>query len=120
MATIQQEKYYNNIICNTGNKTRVQMALEAGYSPSTAEAPGRNIESKPAFQALLNERLPDKKLLATHEKLLDSPEENTVIRVLDMAYKLKGAYAAEKHLNVNVDHKSVLDELEDDRQQTQR
>jgi hypothetical protein len=74
--------------------------LEAGYDPTTAKNPSNLTKSK-AWKQLLEEHLPDGKLLKTHSEALDAtkwndftgerePDHQTRIKAVDLGYKLKG------------------------------
>lgn len=60
------------------------------------------------IEKTLAEQLPDELLIEKHKALLNKIDEQGEIDVaavskgLDMGYKVKGAYAPEKHQNVNV------------------
>lgn len=103
MATLKQRKALANLAENGGNKYRAM--LDAGYSHETAKSPQKLTKSK-GFNELLEEYLPDELLQKVHlEGLMADKhmgEAGTVEdhptrhKFLDTAYKLKGAYAAEK------------------------
>jgi len=101
-------------------------AMEAvGYAPSVARTPAVLTKSN-GWQELMRRHLPDSALAKRHRELLekqeqishlekdintgqikttfiDVPDTQAVSKALDMAYKLKGAYAPEKSVNVNID-----------------
>lgn len=63
---------------------------------------------KDNIQKELKDMLPDDLLREKHLELLNKRdrtgiETNAVSRGLDMAYRVKGMYAPEKHLNLNAD-----------------
>lgn len=114
MATIRQKKAFKKIMENNGNVSRGMM--EVGYSPQSAKNPKNLINSK-GWQELMDEYLPDSLIAKKHLELLNKQEVitknnvstgevdvkytgqidvNAVKAGLDMAYKLKGKYAAEK------------------------
>jgi phage terminase small subunit len=114
--TLKQKKALSLVVGNGGNITKAM--LDAGYSPNTANTPSKLTDSK-QFQILLAQYLPDDKLLEKHSELLNKKEviarnnvksgeieviptgeidPQAVKSALDMAYKLKGSYSAEKHL----------------------
>ena len=102
-------------------RTMGEVMIKAGYSPITAQHPKKLTTSK-AWPELLEKHLPDKKLLKRHNELLDKkesiaiwkvgerevlitdqPDSSAVARGLDMAYKLKRRYPAEKDFgNTNI------------------
>ncbi len=69
MATVKQEKAAENLVGNGGNVTKAM--VDAGYSVATANTPQKLTESK-GFQALLDEKLADDKLVEVHDQLLKS------------------------------------------------
>jgi len=109
--TIKARIVANKISENPGMPLGKAM-LEAGYSPVTARSP-QNLTNSKGWAAIIERKLPDKKLLKRHNQLLDKKEfmavgergdrriEPTgeidpmaVARGLDMAYKLKSKYPA--------------------------
>src|SRR3990167_6640133 len=84
-----------------------------------AAAVGSEVLRRPKIQKAIAEALPDDLLAERHLELLnkrevirlvggrgvviDQPETNAVKAGLDMAYKIKGSYAAEKHINISVE-----------------
>lgn len=75
--------------------------LTAGYSPKIVHATEKLTESK-GWQELMNKHLPDSKLAAKHEAFLNSKDEHIGTKALDMAYKLKGSYAPEKSVALEI------------------
>ena len=112
MGKTRAKKAFDNMVENGGNIS--QAMIKAGYSKNTAKTPSKLTNTK-TFQALTQKYLPDDVLLTKHRELLEVPrkmrtyikgdlqteieelDSQAVGRGLDMAYKLKGAYAAEKH-----------------------
>ena len=111
MATLRQKKAVA-ILAEKGGSVSGAMR-KAGYTKISAATPKKLTESK-GFKDLLNKYLPDKLLAEKHKDLLtvpikrrtyikgdlESEEESldtqAISKGLDMAYKLKGAYAPEK------------------------
>lgn len=96
--TIKQKLVALKITENHGNISKTM--LEVGYSPNTAKKPQNLTESK-GWQQLLEEYLPDDKLLKTHDEALQATKWNdftgereadhtTRLKAVDMAYKVKG------------------------------
>ncbi len=70
-----------------------------------AEAIGSENLSKPIIQEVIKsigERITDDELLLKHKEFLNSYREEIGIKALDMGYKLKGSYAPEKNLNLDI------------------
>lgn len=124
MATTRQKKAIEKVVENGGNISRAM--VEVGYSPATAKTPQKLTQSK-GFQELMEESgLNDDLLVKRHVELLNKrettvitvgydenkkaiyerldlgPDTTAVTKGLDMAYKLKGSYAAEKSVNLNL------------------
>jgi len=99
MATQKQKRAMKEMVENGRNKGEAM--IRAGYSPNTAKAPTKLTESK-GWKELLEEYLPDEELAKRHRQLLwkedDKGLDTQAVKAgLDMAYKLKGSYEAEKH-----------------------
>jgi ATP:corrinoid adenosyltransferase len=114
MATEKQKKAIDNLVESGGSVSGAMR--DAGYSDKTAKTPKKLTESK-AFKELYDKYIPDELLLEKHKALLNKEEVVTKNNVttgevdviptgqidtqavkagLDMAYKVKGNYAAEK------------------------
>lgn len=114
MPTLRQELAVREIVANGGNVSKAMVSV--GYSPATAETPGKLTKSQ-GFSELLEKYLPEKHLLSKHRGFLDSKRviktyqrgdlkevteetDPNAVRALDMAYKLKGKYKTEGTNNV--------------------
>lgn len=92
-------------------KTGVQAALE-NYDTdyNTARAIASENLTKPSIIKALHEYLPDELLTQVHLEGLqavnqwENPDYATRHRYLDSAYKLKGSYAAERSINLQVNY----------------
>lgn len=103
--TIKQKRAAKVLVGNGGNVT--QAMLEAGYSPNTANTPQKLTESE-GFKEVWNELIPRRLVIETHRRLLkkvdkDGQAHSDAAKGVDMAYKVGGDYAPDKHLNVNVE-----------------
>jgi len=92
-----------------GKRVSVSAAMrEVGYSPATAKNPQQLTKSK-TWKELLKEFLPDDELARVHREQLEAtdvvfrgkkrievPDNRARLTAVDMGYKLKGKYAAEK------------------------
>lgn len=113
MPTIKQKLVVDRIIENRGNISRSMR--EVGYSENSAVNPS-NLTDSIGFQELWAKRNPDKLLADLHFDLLNKKDENgevettAVSKGLDMAYRLKGSYAPEKSVNVNIEKQMMADE----------
>jgi phage terminase small subunit len=63
-----------------------------------------------AIQSLA-ERIDDETLVLKHKQFLNSDKEEIGIKALDMGYKLKGSYAAEKNINININQELTPEAL---------
>lgn len=118
MSTMRQKQAIKELVGNGGNVTKAM--IKAGYTKATANTPQKLTESI-GFRKLMEEAgLTDENLFKKHTELLnkretivvhegketrvevtDQPDSFAVKSALDMAYKIKGTYAAEK-ADVNV------------------
>ena len=111
MPTFRQKLVASKLVENGGNIGKAMVA--AGYSPNTAKTPGKLTKSK-GWQKLMDSLFPDELLLKNHRELLNAKkiivdrsngntkiiakiDSRTVVKALDMAYKLKGYYSPRKH-----------------------
>lgn len=124
MATIKQKQAFDKIVENHGNVSKTM--IEVGYDPTTAKNPKNLTESK-GWRELMEEVIPDSLLADKHRELLTVPKKvrtfikgdlqseyeeldsQAISKGLDMAYKLKGSYAAEKSITVNVNVEELRD-----------
>jgi len=129
-GSLRQRIAIIKLVENGGNVSKAMR--EAGYSKKTAINPKKLTESK-AYQEILGNYLPDELLAQKHLELLNKEEvilknnvttgkieaiytgrvdTNAVKSALDMAYKLKGKYAPEKSINLNMNIKQDNPQLE--------
>lgn len=99
MATQKQKAAASRILENHGNVSKTM--LEVGYSPATAKNPMELTESK-GWKELMGEHLSDDVTLRRHEEIIAFGEDKDAIKGIDMHYKLKGYYAADKHINIDI------------------
>lgn len=94
----------------TGNAT---LAVKGNFdvsSDNSARSLASQLLSEPKIAAAIQDAIPDDLLAEKHLALLnkmdntydDQIDVNAVSKGLDLAYKIKGNYAAEKHINVNL------------------
>ncbi len=109
---------HKKAIKNLGKyRTEGEAFVKAGYTESYARS--GIIKHTQGWKDILAKALPDEKLAKRHKELLEKndehgePETQAVSKALDMAYKLKGSYAPEKTVNVNVEpeHNPKVDAL---------
>lgn len=99
MPTIRQKKAFAKTLENGGVVSTAM--IDAEYSRAMAKNPQKLTESK-GWKELMDKHLPDDRLAQKHEQLLEDEESNVQVKALDMAYKLKGSYAPEKSVNLNL------------------
>lgn len=130
MATEKQKRAASIAIANP-DKPMGQVLREAGYSLSTATKP-KAVTDRIGWNELLEEHLPDALLATKHKELLTVPrkirksvrgdlveeieevDSQALGKGLDMAYKLKGHYAPEKHENKIILPEPILGGLSQD------
>ncbi len=117
----RKQKDFVEAYAETGNGTQSALAVYDTNSPKVASVIAAENLAKPSIRAALEEALPDTMLLEVHReglfatkpiyvegKKIDEDADFTVrAKYLDMGYKLKGSYAAEKHINLNLDGQST-------------
>lgn len=119
MPTLKQKAVAKDLLENVG-KPIGQAMLDAGYSLATSKNPDHITDSK-GFQSLLEQYLPDVKLLEKHDAALSATKWNdftgeretdhaTVLKAVDMGYKLKNRYVTNQIniLNQNGDMGVVI------------
>lgn len=125
MPTIRQKKAFKEVV--KGSTLTKAMSV-AGYSPSAVKRTNK-LTNTLGWKELLETELPDGLLAERHRELLDKretishyemeqidgkemkvyspidigPDVQAVTKGLDMAYKIKGTYAPEKSVNLNVE-----------------
>ena len=67
--TIKQKIAIEKVVENHGNVSRAM--LEAGYDPTTAKNP-KNLTQSKSWMVLMDQYIPDDKLLAKHEEALEA------------------------------------------------
>jgi phage terminase small subunit len=110
MATIKQKRAIKALVGNGGNVTAAMR--EAGYSENTINTP-QKLTTSVGFLSIADQ-IPDELLVKKHLELLNVPikkrvyikgdlqaeteelDSQAIGKGLEMAYKLKGSFAAEK------------------------
>ena len=131
MPTELQKRGIKELSENPRNKGKA--LRKAGYSKTSSEKPKEILESK-GWQELMEEYLPDNLLAEKHKELLNKKEvilrnnnktkeievvptgeidQQAVGKALDLAYKLKGKYAAKK-IKFEDDNEELTDEEVED------
>jgi len=104
LKNIRQKKLAVALVENRGASVSKTMR-EVGYSDAYSKNPQQLTETD-NWKELMEEFLPDSLLAEKHQALLnkmdkgtDQPETQAVSKGLDLAYKVKGKMAPEKHLH---------------------
>lgn len=131
--TRKQKGFVNDYLA-TGNGTQSALKnydIQSSKPERVASVIAVENLAKPSIQKAIAERLPDDLLEQRHLELLnkreviytrtvagevgemiDQPDTQAVSKALDMAYKLKGSYAPEKNVTMNIP--IPLDDLRED------
>lgn len=118
MATIRQKKLAEAIVENLSQakpKNKKELLVSSGYSKNTSESSANDIiEQKGVQEELKILGFSSEKAKEVVAEILEFGENDGVkLKAADMIFKVNSDYAAEKHMNVNVDFKiddSALDE----------
>lgn len=105
--TRKQQGFVNDIVAG---ETGVQAALnnfDTTNYQSAASIAHENL-NKPEVQFAIKEALPNELLAKVHREglaamKLGEPDMAVRAKYLDMAHKIQGNYAAEKHINLNIE-----------------
>lgn len=119
--TVKQLGFVNDYVGTFGDHLE---AVKRNYPCKNYHDRAYKLMSNPkvieAIETRIAEQFPDGMLVERHKALLykddpdGQPDTAAVSKALDMAYKLKGSYAAEKQtvMNVNVDVKPTDENME--------
>lgn len=115
--TLKQQKWVS-LTAETLNPTEAARRVYDIKNDDTAKSIASENLAKPYLQQALDAKMlelgiDEHFLLTEHKKIIEQdrnlPAKNTAI---DMAYRLKGVYAAEKHSNFNLNIPQTVEELE--------
>ena len=114
MATVKQKKAAKRMVENGGVASTAM--LDVGYSPATAKTPSK-LTSSSGFQEIWEELIPKELVIRTHKRIIlkvdkDGQPHGDAVKGVDMAYKVDGAYAPEKHMNMNLEIENRPDVIE--------
>lgn len=105
----KQDQDFVREVAITGNQTQsVKKAYgidDENYAAVKGTRLLRNDKINTAIEEVkqsIADRITDDELLSKHKEFLNSERPEIGIKALDMGYKLKGSYAAEKNINLNV------------------
>ena len=125
-ALTKQERKFVEIKARTGNGTQAAKKAFGIKNTGSAAVRATRVLKDAKIVSALEKALPDELLFKTHREglqakqfrfspdgeLMQLDDFNTRSKYLDMAYKLKGDYAPEKSLNVNVEMQPTPDMIE--------
>jgi len=106
-----QDKAFVKEVSITGNATQAVKKVYGEEDDNYAGVKGHRLLSKDKIQKAIQsiaDQIPDSQLVEVHlggltaTSVLDIPDYSVRHKYLDSAYKLKGAYAPDKTLNVNI------------------
>ena len=113
MPTIKQKKAFKAVVSGS---TLTQAMKDVGYSEETSKRTNK-LTATVGWKELMEKHLPDDTLAQVHHEglkagskiIIDGKDTGIVVpdysvrhKYLDTAYKLKGSYAPEKSINVDV------------------
>lgn len=112
MATLRQKRLAKVLVLNnTANKplNAGELLESVGYAKSVAEAkPTEIIQQKGVQQELAKLGFdPETAKSVVAEILIAGTEDSSRLKAADMVFKVHGSYAAEKHINLNIDVEST-------------
>lgn len=100
----KQEIGFVKDLIRTGNATQaVKNNFDTITTDGSAREKGSTLLTKTHIQNAIAEALPDDLLAQKHLQFLNSEREEIGIKALDMSYKVKGHYAPEKSVNLNIE-----------------
>lgn len=110
MATLRQKKLANALVENSlADKplNKKELLVSSGYSESSAEASAKVIlDQKGVQQELIKHGFnPDAAKEIVTEILYAGENDTVKLKAADMVFKVHGTYAAEKHINLNIEDK---------------
>jgi phage terminase small subunit len=106
--TAQDQEFVREVAI-TGNQTQAVKKVYGIEDDNYAAVKGTRLLRKDNINTAIEEvkqsiadRLTDDELILKHKEFLNSERPEIGIKALDMGYKLKGSYAAEKNINLNL------------------
>ena len=110
--TRRQEKAFKIKMEKGG--TMGEILRETGYSPAVVKSPTKVTKTK-GWKELMDTYLPEDELAKKHKYLLSNDrKEETQTKALDMGYRLRGNYAPDKQIHVNLSVKEFFNEIENE------
>lgn len=108
MPTIKQKRLAKVIVQNAASnkpKTAGEMLVEVGYSKSMSTAKPKDVLESVGVQEALEELgfTEENAMRVVGQIMLDDKKDaNSRLKATDQVFKVKGSYAPERHVNVNV------------------
>lgn len=108
MPTIKQRRVAKGLIDNLAAKqpaTQQQIVEAAGYSPKSADKASRQIlDSVGVKESLASFGFNEERAKEVVAEILVAGENDTVkLKAAEMIFKVHGTFAAEKHVNLNIE-----------------
>jgi len=115
MSTIKQKKLAKNIVENLARENplnKEELVISSGYAVTTAEGHAPDIIEQKGVQEELKALGfdPEQAKRVVGEILTDGENDNVKLKAADMIFKVHGSYAAEKHMNLNLNVPKFGDE----------
>ena len=85
--------FAEELVANPTTSLRGAM-LKSGYAPATAQQPTAIVKG-PSFQALLQQYLPQDKILRRHGELIETDNENVALGAVKLAHQVRGNLASD-------------------------
>ena len=112
---LMQKKVAINLIDNslkTKFKTTLALLVDAGYTVKNANANAKDIiTSKGVVQALADMGFTESLAKATIANIMVNGQEANKLRASENILKVVGAYAPDKHINVNMSYADLVEKL---------
>lgn len=111
MATLRQKRVAKRVVENLSHERpeSAQKVLESeGYGKSLQNHPKRVLESQGVQEELITLGFdPDTAKSVVREILIGGENDTVKLKAADMVFKVHGTYAAEKHVNLNINEEST-------------
>lgn len=107
MPTVRQKRVAKAIVKNMAShkpKTGGEIVESSGYGPSMKKNPQVVLESEGVHEALAELGFTEEnaKSVVTQIMMNERVDASARLKATDQVFKVKGTYAAEKHVNLNI------------------
>ena len=114
-VSLMQKKVALNLIDNSLKikfRTTLDLLVDAGYTAKSAAANAKSIiSSKGVIQALADMGFTESLAKATIANIMVNGREENKLRASENILKVVGAYAPDKHINVNMSYAKLVEQL---------